>query len=150
MHRAIREVVLPVIEPMDGRVAFEPYFPHVVGTLELAREVFAPFPASRVGLLCDPPNFITAALYPNRDAELRRLFALLGERIHLVHLKDMKLSSSGQSVDLPGAGGGEMNYALLGAELRRLNRPLTGIIEHIAVEVVEMKKTNAWVEAKLR
>ena len=42
LHRAIREVLLPIIEPIGGRVAFEPYFPHVVGTLELAKEVARP------------------------------------------------------------------------------------------------------------
>jgi sugar phosphate isomerase/epimerase len=150
LHRAIRGIVLPILEPIGGRVAFEPYFPHVLGTVELAVEVLAPFPANRVGLLLDPPNFITPALYPSRDAELRRLFSKLGGRIHLVHLKDMKLNPSGQSVDLPGPGGGEMNYPLLISELRKLHRPLTGIIEHINAETAEMAKTKDWVSNQLR
>ena len=116
LHPAIREVLLPVIEPIGGRVAFEPYFPHVVGTLELAKEVLAPFSAERIGLLLDPPNFISADLYPKRDDELRRAFRELGDRIQMVHLKDMKLNPTGRSVDLPGPGGGEMNYPLLIAE----------------------------------
>ena len=149
LHRAIREVVLPVLEPIDGRVAFEPFFLHVVGTLELAKEVFAPFPASRVGMVLDPPNFISPALYPNREDELRRLFRELGDRIHLAHFKDMKLNPTGQSVDYPGPGGGEMNYPLLISEIRKLNRPLPCIIEHIKAEQAEMSKTKAWVEARL-
>lgn len=150
LHRAIREVVLPILEPIGGRVAFEPYFPHVLGTVALAREVLAPFPARRVGLLLDPPNFITPALYPQRDEELRRLFRELGGRIHLAHFKDLKLNPTGQSVDLPGPGGGEMNYPLLISEIRKLNRPLPGIIEHIQAEPVELTKTKAWVEKQLR
>lgn len=150
LHRAIREVVLPILEPIDGCVAFEPYFPHVVGTLELAREVLAPFPANRVGLLLDPPNFITPALYPKREEEMRRLFRELGERIHLAHFKDMKLNPAGSSVDLPGPGGGEMNYRLLISEIQKLNRPLPCIIEHIKAELAEMTKTKAWVENQLR
>ena len=150
LHRALREVVLPILEPIDGCVAFEPYFPHVVGTLELAREVLAPFPANRVGLLLDPPNFITPALYPKREEEMRRLFRELGERIHLAHFKDMKLNPAGSSVDLPGPGGGEMNYPLLISEIRKLNRPLPCIIEHIKAELAEMTKTKAWVENQLR
>lgn len=150
LHRAIREVVLPILDPIGGRVAFEPYFPHVLGTVELAVEILAPFPANRVGLLLDPPNFITPALYPSRDAELRRVVHELGGRIHLVHLKDLKLNPSGQSVDLPGPGGGEMNYPLLISELRKLRRPLTGIIEHINVEPAELTKTKAWVSKQLR
>ena len=150
LHRALREVVLPILEPIDGCVAFEPYFPHVVGTLELAREVLAPFPANRVGLLLDPPNFITPALYQKREEEVRRLFRELGERIHLAHFKDMKLNPAGSSVDLPGPGGGEMNYPLLISEIRKLNRPLPCIIEHIKAELAEMTKTKAWVENQLR
>jgi len=150
LHRAIREVVLPILEPIGGRVAFEPYFPHVLGTVELAKEALAPFPARRVGLLLDPPNFITPALYPKREEEMRRLFRDLGERIHLAHFKDLKLNPAGQSVDLPGPGGGEMNYPLLISEIRKLNRPLPCIIEHITAEPAEMTKTKAWVEKQLR
>jgi sugar phosphate isomerase/epimerase len=150
LHRAVREVLLPVLEPIGGRVAFEPYFPHVVGTLELAKEVLAPFSAERIGLLLDPPNFISADLYPRREQELRRAFRELGDRIQMVHLKDMKLNPTGRSVDLPGPGGGEMNYPLLISELRKLNRPLNCIIEHINAEPAEMSRTKAWVEARLR
>ncbi|MGA2255497.1 MAG: TIM barrel protein [Thermoguttaceae bacterium] len=150
LHRAIREVLLPVIEPIGGRVALEPYFPHVVGTLEMAKKVFAPFPADQIGLLLDPPNFISPGLYPQRDDELRRSFRELGDRIQMIHLKDMKLNPTGRNVDLPGPGGGEMNYALLVSEIRKLNRPLNCIIEHINPELAEMSKTKAWVEIKLR
>ncbi|MGO9199309.1 MAG: sugar phosphate isomerase/epimerase family protein [Limisphaerales bacterium] len=149
LHRAIREVVLPILDPIGGRVAFEPYFPHVLGTVELAKEALAPFPVRRVGLLLDPPNFITPALYPRRDEEMRRTFRELGGRVHLVHLKDMKLNATGQSVDLPGPGGGEMNYPLLISELRKLNRALPCIIEHIKAEPAEMARTRAWVESQL-
>ena len=150
LHRAIREVVLPVLEPINGRIAFEPYFPHVLGSVELAKEVLAPFPARQVGLLLDPPNFITPALYPKREDEMRRLFRELSDRLHLVHFKDLKLNPAGTSVDLPGPGGGEMNYPLLISEIRKLNQPLSCIIEHIQAEPVEMTKTKAWVENQLR
>ena len=150
LHRAIREVLLPVIEPIGGRVAFEPFYPHVVGTLEMAKEVLAPFPANRLGLLVDPPNFISPDLYPQREAELRRLFRELGDRIQIGHFKDMKLNPTGRSVDLPGPGGGQMNYPLLISEIRKLKRPLACIIEHIKPERAEMSKTKAWIEAQLR
>ena len=149
VQRAIRKILLPIVEPMGGRVAFEPYYPHVLGTLELAKEIFAPFPADRIGLVLDPPNFISPDLYPKREAETRRLVRELGNRIHLVHFKDMKLNATGRSVDLPGPGGGEMNYPLLISELRKLNRPLDCIIEHIKLESDEMSKTRAWVEKQL-
>jgi sugar phosphate isomerase/epimerase len=139
-----------MLEPIGGRIAFEPYFPHVVGSLELAKQVFAPFPARQVGLLLDPPNFITPALYPKRDDEMRRLFRELGERIHLAHFKDLKLSANGKNVDLPGPGGGEQNYQLLISEIRKLKRPLPCIIEHINAEQAEMTRTKAWVEKQLR
>ncbi len=150
LHRAIREILLPVIGPINGRVAFEPYFPHVVGTLEMAKEVLAPFSADQIGLLLDPPNFISPDLYPQREGELRRLFRELGDRIQIVHFKDMKLNPTGRSVDLPGPGGGEMNYPLLIAEIRKLHRPLNCIVEHIAAEPAEMSKTKTWVEGQLR
>jgi sugar phosphate isomerase/epimerase len=149
LHRAIREVVLPALDPIGGRVAFEPFFPHVVGTLELAKEVFAPFPADRVGMVLDPPNFISPDLYPKREEELRRLFRELGDRIHLSHFKDMKLNAAGDNVGYPGPGGGEMNYPLLVSGIRKLHRPLPCIIEHIKPDPAEMTKTKAWVEKQM-
>ena len=150
LNQAIEEVIFPILDPIGGRVAFEPYFPHVLGSVELAKKILAPFPPERVGLLLDPPNFITPALYPRRDGELQRLFAELGDRVHLAHLKDMKISSSGQKVDLPGPGGGEMNYPLLVSEIRKLRRPVACIIEHIDAEASVMTKTKAWVEQQVR
>jgi sugar phosphate isomerase/epimerase len=150
LHRAIRDVVLPILDPIDGRVAFEPYYPHVVGSVELTKEALAPFPTSRVGLLLDTPNFISPELYPKREEEMLRQFRELGDRFHLVHFKDMKLNANGTSVDLPGPGGGEMNYPLLISEIRKLKRPLPCIIEHINAETTEMTKTKAWVDKHLR
>ena len=149
LQRAIREIVIPVLEPIDGRVAFEPVYRHVFGSPELGKEMFAPFPTDKVGFVMDPPNFITPELYPERDEEMLRLFRVLGDRIHLAHFKDMKLDSKKNRVS-PGPGDGEMNYPLFISELRKLNRPVTGIIEHIKAEPEVMSKAKAWVEARLR
>jgi len=149
LNQAVGEVILPILDPISGRVAFEPYYPHVLGSVELAKKILAPFPRDRVGLLLDPPNFISPALYPKREEEMRRLFVELGDRIHLAHFKDMKLGPSGQSVDLPGPGGGEMNYPLLVSEIRKLQRPICCIIEHIDAEAPVMTRTKAWVERQV-
>jgi sugar phosphate isomerase/epimerase len=37
LQKAIREVLLPIIGPINGRVALEPYYPHLVGRIELAK-----------------------------------------------------------------------------------------------------------------
>jgi sugar phosphate isomerase/epimerase len=150
LRRAISEILLPIVDPIGGRVAFEPYYPHVVGTLAMAKEVLAPFPADRIGLLLDPPNFISPNLYARRDDELRRAFRELGDRIQTVHLKDMRLAPDGRSVQLPGPGGGEMNYPLLISEIRKLGRPLDCVIEHIPPSRAVMSKTKTWVERQLR
>jgi sugar phosphate isomerase/epimerase len=78
-----------------------------------------------------------------------RLFRELGDRVHVVHFKDMKFNAKTQTVDLPGPGGGEMNYPVFISEIRKLNRPLPCIIEHIKPDLAEMSKTKAWVEAQL-
>ena len=149
LQRAVREIVMPVLEPIAGRLALEPSYRHVLGSPELGQEIFAPFPADKVGFVMDPPNLISPELYPKRDEEMLRLFRVLGDRVHLVHLKDMRLDSKNNRVS-PGPGDGEMNYPLFISELRKLKRPLTGIIEHIKAEPKVMSKAKAWVEARLR
>lgn len=150
LQRAIREVLLPIIEPIGGRVAFEPYYPHVLGAVDTAKNILAPFPADRIGLLLDVPNFISPDLYPKRNEEMLRLFRELSDWIQVVHFKDMKLNPTSRQVDLPGPGEGEMDYSLLIAEIRKLNRPLDCIIEHIPAEPAVMAKTKDWVERQLR
>jgi sugar phosphate isomerase/epimerase len=149
-QRAIREVLLPILAPIGGRVALEPYYKHILGTIEAAESLLAPFPAEEVGIVLDPPNFISPAFYPKREEEMRRLFRTLGKRIHLGHFKDLKLNATGQNVDLPGPGGGVMNYKLLTSQIRSLKRPLPCIIEHIDAETATMQKTKSWVEDQIR
>lgn len=149
LRRAIEDIVLPALAPSGGRVAFEPFFRHVVGTVELAKQVLEPFPSHQVGLVLDLPNLISPSLFPKREEEFRRLFRELGDRFHLAHFKDIKLNENGQSVDYPGPGGGEMNYPWLASEIRKLNRQLPCIIEHIPVENLQMKKTKTWVESQM-
>lgn len=149
LQQAIRELILPVLDPIGGKVAFEPFYLHVVGSRQLAREVLAPFPVRQVGLVLDPPNLLSPALYPQRADELQRLLEELGDRFLLAHFKDMKLNPSGQSVDYPGPGGGEMDYPRLIAGIRKLGRPLPCIIEHIEAEEAEMRRTKTWIEGML-
>lgn len=150
VRRAIKEVLLPVLEPIGGRVAMEPYYRHILGTIELAEAIFQPFPATQVGLLVDPPNFISPELYSRREAEMTRLFSRLGSRIHLAHFKDLKLDASGKSVDLPGPGLGVMDYREYARELRQLQRPIYCILEHISPETEPMSARKSWVEQQLR
>lgn len=150
LHRAIREVILPILEPIQGRVAFEPYYPHVLGSVELAQQVLAPFEARQVGFLVDPPNFISPALYPRREGEFHRIFRELGDHIHLAHFKDLKLNAAGTAVELPGPGGGEMNYPLFISEICRLGRPVPCIIEHIPAEPAVLTRTKAWIDEQIR
>jgi sugar phosphate isomerase/epimerase len=150
VQQAIRDVVLPLLEPIGGRVAIEPYYRHVLGSIEMAEAIFEPFPADKVGLLADPPNFISPELYPRREAEMSRLFSRLGNRIHLAHFKDLKLDATGNNVDLPAPGLGVMDYREYARQLRRLGRPVYCILEHIAANTEEMASRKAWVEQQLR
>lgn len=148
--KAVRELVLPVLEPIAGRVAFEPYYRHVFGTLDAARSVLKSFPVGQVGMVLDPPNFISPELYAKRDDEMRRLFRELGERVFLAHFKDLKLAASGDSVDYPAPGGGVMDYAQLIAGIRGLGRPVPCILEHFPARAPELTQYKSWVEEQMK
>ena len=100
LHRAIQEIVLPIIVPIGGRVAFEPYFPHVVGTLELAKESSPPFQWTGSACCWTRPTSFRPTFIPRED-ELRRSFRELGDRIQMVHLKDMKLNPTAGAWTFP-------------------------------------------------
>lgn len=150
VQQAMRDVVLPILEPIGGRVAIEPYYRHILGSIEMAEAIFEPFPADKVGLLVDPPNFISPGLYPRREAEMSRIFSRLGNRIHLAHFKDLKLDATGKNVDLPGPGLGVMDYQEYARQLRQLGRPMYCILEHVAANTEAMTARKAWVEQQLR
>jgi sugar phosphate isomerase/epimerase len=84
-----------------------------------------------VGAVLDPPNLTPIARYKDRDQAMREMVKTLGPRIAVVHLKDFKLRPDGQSYDLPGPLGGEMNYPLYLNLVRGLPARIPVVAEHI-------------------
>lgn len=84
-----------------------------------------------VGAVLDPPNLTPVARYGDRDEAMKEMVATLGDRVAVVHLKDFRLKPDGQSYDLPGPLGGEMNYPLYLKLVRGLRGDVPVVAEHI-------------------
>ncbi|HOS95288.1 MAG TPA: sugar phosphate isomerase/epimerase [Armatimonadota bacterium] len=125
--------LLAVLEPCRGRIAFEPFFPDVLGTVDRFAEMFRRMPTSRVGLVMDPPNFVRPEDYLRRSEIMGRAFERLGPRVLVAHLKDIGRNPDG-SVTYPAPCEGEMNYAAYLTCLASLGRPVECILEHTGGE----------------
>lgn len=125
--------LLAVLEPCGGRIAFEPFFPDVLGTVDRFAQMLGRMPTSRVGLVMDPPNFVRPEDYLRRSEIMGRAFDRLGPRVLVAHLKDIGRNPDG-SVTYPAPCEGEMNYAAYLTCLASLGRPVECILEHTGGE----------------
>ncbi len=111
-------------------VCVEPFYPHVTGTPERMAEFCGRFDEGTVACCLDAPNFISHALYDQTNALLPSIIRTVAPYIELLHFKDIRRDDRG-NLGLPGPGDGILDYPTLMAELARLERPLTGLTEHI-------------------
>jgi L-ribulose-5-phosphate 3-epimerase len=129
---ATREL-LHVTAPCEGRIAFEPFFPDVLGSVERYAEFLRRMPTGRVGLVMDAPNFVRPEGYLRRSETMGQAFKRLGSRVLVAHLKDIGRAADG-SVTYPAPCEGEMNYSAYLACLAALGRPMECILEHTGGE----------------
>jgi len=122
--------LLASIDVCAGRLAYEPYYPDILGSPARYAEFFGRMGATRrVGMVMDPPNFVQPAQYPERTAIMEEAFRLPADRIFVAHLKDIAPAPDG-GIALPGPCDGTMNYDLYLTRLASLGRPIDCVIEH--------------------
>lgn len=145
----------------------ENYVNNVIGSVEEVLRLFADVGHSSLGLLMDPTNYMDDSNIDRCDAELKRIFNAVENKVVVAHAKDCRrtantaekhVESGGPTeghtfrgagaVELPAPGLGSLNYDLYVRLLAR-NHPNTPlIIEHL--EEHDIPRAKAFVDGVLK
>jgi sugar phosphate isomerase/epimerase len=131
LHESLA-LLLPALNDADGVLLIEPFFTHILGDVETLAQFLEVMNSPYVGLVLDPPNLLPPPRWEQQGTALKQMLKRLSPYIGLVHLKDMRLA--GEKLELPGPGGGVLDYrAFLGA-LERYGISAPRIVEHVTLE----------------
>lgn len=110
----LRETVEELVEEAEKvgvYVGLEAAGGHLIDTSLSLKCMLEEVPSSRLGVVLDPGNLLTADNFARQDDVIEGAFRLLGSRVVAGHAKDRFWGAGGQL--LAGAAGtGEMNYKL--------------------------------------
>jgi sugar phosphate isomerase/epimerase len=123
------ETLLPVAERYGTILALEASVKHVLKTRDQVFRLFGRFPTQHLQIVCDPYNYLSAALVPIHEGETGELLDRFEDRFVLAHLKDV--DSGGAEAGTPEFGKGVFNQ-LPYLDFLRARRPdLALIAEHL-------------------
>ncbi|GGO07823.1 sugar phosphate isomerase/epimerase family protein [Saccharibacillus kuerlensis] len=108
----LRETMSELAEEAEKwgvKLALEPVAGHTLHSLDHFRRLLAEVPSSSIGLLFDACNLLNEERLPVQDEMIRDAFETLGDRMVLIHAKDLDFGEGGHW-----AGGGQP----------RLDRPI--------------------------
>ena len=128
------ESLLPLLEEHGVKLLIEPWITHVLGT-ESEVAAFCLTYREHVGSIIDIPNFIAANDWGQRQKRIPAIVESLAPSAGAVHLKDMVVHADG-GIDLPFAGGGQLDYDAVLAHLSPLWGKVPFVMEHMTMEQV--------------
>jgi sugar phosphate isomerase/epimerase len=127
----------------------ENYVNNVIGSVEQVLRLYKDINLPNIKLLCDPTNYFDESNIDDVDAQLRRIFDALSDKMVMAHAKDCKRAAdTGEkhaaidadeshtfrgsgAVELPAAGLGVLNYDLYVKLLAKDHPNMPLIIEHL-------------------
>lgn len=110
--RILRESVEELAEEAERWgvvVGLEPVSTHTLSTPEKMRRILDEVPSSALGVVFDPCNLVDKHQLEQQDAVVEESFRLFGDRIVLVHIKDIAITEPGK-----GWGGADWDYVPAG------------------------------------
>jgi sugar phosphate isomerase/epimerase len=144
----------------------ENYVNNVIGSIEQVQRLFKDVNMPDLKLICDPTNYFDESNINDADAQLRRIFDALSDKMAIAHAKDCKRAASAEekhaaidadeshtfrgsgAVELPAAGLGVLNYDLYLKLLAKDHPNMPLIIEHL--DEGDIQRAKGFVDGVLK
>jgi sugar phosphate isomerase/epimerase len=144
----------------------ENYVNNVIGSIEQVQRLFKDINMPDLKLICDPTNYFDESNINDVDAQLRRIFDALSDKMAIAHAKDCKKAASTEekhaaidadeshtfrgsgAVELPAAGLGVLNYDIYLKLLAKDHPNMPLIIEHL--DEGDIKRAKGFVDGALK
>jgi len=97
----------------------------VVTTPQRMRRVLDLIPSNNLQVIYDPSNYLSEGNFKDQDEIIKSAFRLFGDRMVVLHAKDLVLENG--KIHTVAAGTGEMNYRLI-LKLIKENKPFINIL----------------------
>jgi sugar phosphate isomerase/epimerase len=139
---------------------------NVIGSIEQVQRLFKDINMPGLRLICDPTNYFDESNINDVDAQLRRIFDALSDKMSIAHAKDCKRAASAEekhadidadeshsfcgsgAVELPAAGLGVLNYDIYLKLLAKDHPNMPLIIEHL--DEGDIKRAKGFVDGVLK
>jgi sugar phosphate isomerase/epimerase len=122
--------LLDQLERINATLLIEPYFTHIIGAVEPCLELIERVTHPLLKFVLDPPNMIPPEAFADQREHMRNIITQLAPHIGLVHFKDARLTPEG-GYDFPGAGQGDLDYAVFTGLLKEIKYDGWLIVEHV-------------------
>jgi len=107
-------------------IGIEPAIGHIIDSVESMSRLLNEVPSPHIGVVFDPCNLMHPGNIDRQEEVMDQAFASFGNRIVLVHAKDLDFSGDGGSVTYKPLGDGLLNYEHF-IHLVQLHKPLIDI-----------------------
>ncbi|NJM07688.1 sugar phosphate isomerase/epimerase [Candidatus Gracilibacteria bacterium] len=124
--------LLPALDVVDGVLLIEPFCSHILGNVAELAQFIEHTNSPYLGLVLDPPNLMLPQSWASQRTQIDVMVQRLAPYIGLVHLKDMRLE--GDNLELPGPGGGVLDYAAFLGALERYAISAPRVVEHVSLD----------------
>jgi sugar phosphate isomerase/epimerase len=124
--------ILRALDAVEAVLLIEPFFTHILGDVAALAQFFEATNSPYMGLVLDPPNLLPPPSWGQQGTVIEQMIKRLAPYIGLVHLKDMRLD--GEKLELPGPGGGVLDYKTFLGALERYHINAPRIVEHVTLE----------------
>lgn len=130
--------IVEYAEKLGVIIGIEPVATHIVSTVKRAKKVVEKIDSPNLQIIFDPVNLITASNYIRQEQMMEEAFALLGERISVIHVKDYMIEDNGKKKALIGKG--SLDYYRLLSLLKRHKPYIQILMEDITPSYINEAK----------
>lgn len=123
-------------EKYEAVVSIEPYWRHVINSIDRTERILRDIQSPALRLVMDPCNYPREEELPQLRSMLDDMFRRVGEYVIIAHAKDVGPPDGGDGPNLSAAGRGVLDYPQYLGLLAGLDRPIYLAVEYAPLDDV--------------